>query len=74
MDKVRHYKGQIEEELTRVCQDILVLLENHLVGQCTSDEAKVFFMKMKGDYYRYIAEYASSDKRTAAAKKALDSY
>ncbi len=27
VEKVKHYKTQIEEELTKVCQDILVLLE-----------------------------------------------
>jgi hypothetical protein len=31
-------------------------------------------MKMKGDYYRYIAEYAIAEKRNAAAQKALSSY
>jgi len=29
---------------------------------------------MKGDYYRYIAEYAVAEKRNAAAQKALTSY
>ena len=67
VEKVKHYKQAIEEELTKVCQDILALLEQHLIPQATSDEAKVFFHKMKGDYYRYIAEYATADKRNAAA-------
>lgn len=39
-----------------------------------SIEALVFFHKMKGDYYRYIAEYAIAEKRNAAAQKALSSY
>ena len=34
----------------------------------------MFFYKMKGDYYRYIAEYAIAEKRNAAAQKALQSY
>lgn len=29
---------------------------------------------MKGDYYRYIAEFATADKRNAAAQKAEQSY
>lgn len=29
---------------------------------------------MKGDYYRYIAEYAVAEKRNAAAQKALSAY
>jgi 14-3-3 protein epsilon len=74
VEKVKHYKTQIEEELTKVCQDILVLLEQHLIPHTNQEEAQVFFYKMKGDYYRYIAEYAVAEKRNAAAQKALNSY
>eukprot|EP00347_Sterkiella_histriomuscorum_P003614 403363612 len=74
VEKVKYYKSQIEEELTRVCQDILALLEQHLIPKCLQEEAQVFFQKMKGDYYRYIAEYAVAEKRNAAAQKALSSY
>ena len=74
VEKVKHYKSQIEEELTKVCQDILVLLEQHLIPHTNQEEAQVFFYKMKGDYYRYIAEYAVAEKRNAAAQKALNSY
>lgn len=74
VEKVKHYKTQIEEELTKVCQDILVLLEQYLIPHTNSEEAQVFFYKMKGDYYRYIAEYAVAEKRNAAAQKALQSY
>ena len=74
VEKVRHYKGIIEEELTSKCQNILNLLEAVLIQKCQSDEAKVFFLKMKGDYYRYIAEFSNNDKRENAAKRALTSY
>lgn len=52
------YKQKIEEELTNYCNDILKLLDDHLIKNANSSEAKVFFLKMKGDYYRYISEYA----------------
>ena len=39
-----------------------------------SDEAKVFFNKMKADYFRYIAEFATQDSKNAAAQKALQAY
>ena len=39
VDKVKNYKAQIEEELTKVCQDILVLLEEFLIPHTNSEEA-----------------------------------
>lgn len=41
------------------------LLDDHLIKKATSDESKVFYQKMKGDYYRYLAEVTTAgDKRT----------
>ena len=42
-------------------------------GQC-DDGAKAFFVKMVGDYQRYICENASGDKLEQAKQKALKSY
>jgi len=32
-----------------------------LIEGSSKPEAKVFYLKMKGDYHRYVAEYASGD-------------
>ena len=74
VNKVKTYKGKIESELTGICQDILDLLEEHLIANSTSEEGKVFFNKMKADYFRYIAEFASQENRNNAAKKAQNAY
>ena len=34
------------------------LLNDHLIAKATVHESKVFYLKMKGDYYRYLAEVA----------------
>ena len=44
------------------------LLSEHLVGSAEADEDKVFYLKMKGDYYRYIAEVASGDKKQSETR------
>lgn len=36
------------------------LLDKYLIAKASSAESKVFYLKMKGDYYRYLAEVASS--------------
>lgn len=52
------YKKKIENELNQFCNDILKLIEEKILPSCQTSESKVFFLKMQGDYYRYISEYA----------------
>jgi hypothetical protein len=57
-DLIVQYKKQVEDELEVICKDILDLLENILVKNSTEqNEARVFYLKMTGDYYRYLAEF-----------------
>ena len=56
---LKAYKAKVEEELNKYCNQILDLITNKLLVQADSAEAKVFYHKMKGDYYRYISEYTS---------------
>ena len=72
--KVKTYKAAIEKEMTDICQDILDLLTDFLIPNANAGEGKVFFFKMKADYFRYIAEYSSGDKKNQAAQKALQAY
>ena len=66
-EKAKNYKQMIEKELTEVCKNILDLLNEHLLPKSKSEEGQVFLHKMKGDYYRYIAEYASGEQKNEAA-------
>ena len=63
VDWIKDYKNQLEPELTNICQDCLDLLTEFLIPNSQDGEGKCFFYKMKGDYYRYIAEYATSEKK-----------
>lgn len=60
---VKEYKKTVETELDDICKQVLDLLENHLIPKATSHESKVFYLKMKGDYHRYMAEYAPGDNK-----------
>jgi len=71
-DLVIAYRKQVESELSDVCLDVLDLLENSLVKVSQKEnEARVFYLKMTGDYYRYLAEFVT-DKGYEA--KAADFY
>ena len=45
---------QVEKELRDICQDILDVLDKHLIPSSGTGESKVFYYKMKGDYHRYL--------------------
>merc|ERR1711977_181124 len=68
------YRNTVEGELQKICDTILALLDSKLVPVAKDAEAKVFYHKMKGDYYRYIAEFTSDEKKSEAAKKAKSAY
>jgi len=72
--QVRVYRVQIEKELKEICADILKLIDKHLIPHASTGESKVFYYKMKGDYYRYLAEFATSNDRKDAAENSLVAY
>ncbi|MBY8978503.1 14-3-3 family protein, partial [Rhodobacteraceae bacterium NNCM2] len=71
---IRDYRQKIETELEKVCQDVLDVLDESLIPKAESGESKVFYHKMKGDYHRYLAEFAIGDKRKESADKSLEAY
>ena len=74
MSIIKDYKAKIENELCDICNDILSIIEESLIPNSTSEEAKVFYYKMKGDYHRYLSEFQQGDTRKSSASSALDAY
>lgn len=68
------YRCQIEEELKGICQDVLDIIDKHLIPNASAGESKVFYYKMKGDYHRYLAEFATGNDRKEAAENSLVAY
>ncbi|KAG1206579.1 hypothetical protein G6F35_011184 [Rhizopus arrhizus] len=73
VEKIKAYRQKIEQELYDICNDVLDLLTKYLIPG-VEGEPKVFYYKMQGDYYRYIAEYASGDTRKEATQNAHKAY
>lgn len=69
---IKTYRQKIEVELADICLDVLAVLEKHLIPAANSQESKVFYYKMRGDYYRYLAEFKSPDDRAETAQKSLE--
>ncbi|KAJ8451864.1 hypothetical protein Cgig2_007347 [Carnegiea gigantea] len=71
---VKSYRSKVESELSGVCASILRLLDSHLLPSASSSESKVFYLKMKGDYHRYLAEFMAGDDRKKAAEETMLAY
>lgn len=76
LENVKAYREKIEKELEAVCNDVLALLDTFLIKNCSDFqyESKVFYLKMKGDYYRYLAAVASGEKRNSVIEASEAAY
>ncbi|XP_058499214.1 14-3-3 protein beta/alpha-1 [Solea solea] len=70
----REYREKIETELQEICNDVLNLLDNFLIANAIAPESKVFYLKMKGDYYRYLSEVASGDSKKDTVDNSQKAY
>ena len=68
------YKQKIETQLMADCQKVIDLINNKVLGGECEPEVKAFFVKMVGDYYRYIAENAKDAQLEDVKNKANQAY
>lgn len=54
------YKKKIETELLKVCGEIIGIIDNSLIPNTSQIESKIFYLKMKGDYNRYLSEFTNA--------------
>merc|ERR1712025_581311 len=73
-DALANNKSGIETKLTEDCQKIIDMINKKVLAKECQGEAKAFFVKMVGDYYRYIAENAKGAKMEEVKQKALGAY
>ncbi|BFZ11002.1 hypothetical protein BsWGS_14041 [Bradybaena similaris] len=74
----RKYREKIEDELKTICHEVLDLLSKYLIPRAQDDAAHhdshVFYLKMQGDYYRYLSEVSVGDDRIANVARSNDAY
>jgi 14-3-3 protein epsilon len=68
------YKRRIEGELEKLCMKIIKNIDDYLLTRATESEAKVFYHKMKADYFRYVAENIDGEKKKTYSESSMKSY
>jgi len=70
----KEYREKVEKELRDICTDVLRLLDEFLIAKASNAESKVFYLKMKGDYFRYLSEVAIGDAKTKVVEDSQQAY
>ena len=69
---VKEIKDKIEKELNAICAEIQSVIDKYLIPNAIDVENKVFYLKLKADYYRYKCEFSNGkdfDEACANAEK-----
>ncbi|XP_030862957.2 14-3-3 protein epsilon-like isoform X1 [Gorilla gorilla gorilla] len=66
--------NKVETELKLICGDVLDVLDKHLIPAARTGKSKVLYYEMKGDYHRYLAEFATGNDRKEVAENSLVAY
>jgi len=72
--RIKEYRQKVESELSTICGNIMTVIDKHLVPACSGAESTVFYYKMKGDYYRYLAEFKFGNEKKEVADQSLKAY
>ncbi|XP_040375275.1 14-3-3 protein 7 isoform X2 [Rosa chinensis] len=74
VSRIKEFSNKVETELPSICTDIMTVIDEHLLPSCSDFESTVFFYQMKGDYYRYLAEFKTGDERKKVADQSMEAY
>lgn len=72
MNILKKFQSKIENELDKSCNEIIKQIDSVLLPKANDATSKVFYLKMKADYFRYIAEYSQDKKQVI--EKASEAY
>jgi 14-3-3 protein epsilon len=57
IEYIQEVKSSLKKEFDQICEQIQNIVDKFLLPKAADSETKVFYLKLKGDYYRYKAEF-----------------
>ena len=73
-EMLQQFKEKTHNQLEEVCHIIIDLITEKLLPKATTPKDKVFCQKMRGDYFRYLAEFANQKDLQDAISEAHKAY
>jgi 14-3-3 protein epsilon len=80
LELLKAYRLKVEAEMNAICREVIDMIDYLVGNKPNSTENLVFFLKMKGDYFRYLSEFKSESTdqhqraQSVAAQSALSAY
>ena len=71
---IKEHRVKIESEITKICDRIFNLIDSHLLPSASTADSKVFYLKMTGDYHRYLSDSKTGAEKIKAVKRTLEVY
>ena len=59
VENIKTVKNSIEKDLSQIIDEVQAVIDKYLIPNSTDSENKVYYLKLKGDYYRYKCEFAN---------------
>jgi len=67
------FRKNVETRMKTSCEQLLKIIQTLILGNKDA-KTQVFLIKMKGDYYRYMAEITKDEEKIGNAEKAYKAY
>ena len=71
---LRQMLHKFQQAILNDCEQIIEQIQDNVLSKASQDEQRSFFLKMTGDYYRYMCEIATGDKLALAKDEAKKNY
>ena len=71
---ITELKQTLEKELKDLCNNIIKIINEYLIRKAKENESKIFYLKMRGDYFRYLSEFETDEKKNEMIENCLNSY
>ena len=71
---INEIRNNIEEIIKTTLEKIIYLTNNYILNKVFSNEARAFFYKVKGDFYRYLSELSYGEELNTYIQNAFQNY